>query len=82
MLDWNFCPFRHTTYYAEPARWPQRHSDGEAGGCGRRRKLYALTDEGRDVPSGGETRREIAPPHDARGAVVKIFRGGDTVTDQ
>jgi PadR family transcriptional regulator, regulatory protein AphA len=76
----NFWPVPHTTFYAEPARLAaaglltERQEDG-----GRRRKLYALTDEGRDVLKRWANSAELAPPQLREEAVLKIFAGGDPV---
>jgi len=74
----NFWPVPHTTFYAEPARLAaaglltERQEDG-----GRRRKLYALTDAGRDALKEWANSPELAPPQLREEAVLKIFAGGD-----
>ena len=76
----NFWPVPHTTFYAEPARLAaaglltERQEDG-----GRRRKLYALTDAGRDALKEWANSPELAPPQLREEAVLKIFAGGDPV---
>jgi PadR family transcriptional regulator AphA len=76
----NFWPVPHTTFYAEPARLAaagllsEQQEDG-----GRRRKLYALTDEGRDALKQWANSPELAPPQLREEGVLKIFAGGDPV---
>jgi len=76
----NFWPVPHTTFYAEPARLAaaglltEQQEDG-----GRRRKLYALTDEGRDALKRWANSPELAPPQLREEGVLKIFAGGDPV---
>jgi DNA-binding PadR family transcriptional regulator len=76
----NFWPVPHTTFYAEPARLAaaglltERQEDG-----GRRRKLYALTDDGRAALKRWANSPELAPPQLREEAVLKIFAGGDPV---
>jgi PadR family transcriptional regulator AphA len=76
----NFWPVPHTTFYAEPARLAAAGlltEDQEAGG--RRRKLYALTGEGRQALKQWANSPELAPPQLREEAVLKIFAGGDPV---
>jgi PadR family transcriptional regulator, regulatory protein AphA len=76
----NFWPVPHTTFYAEPARLAAAGlltEQQEAGG--RRRKLYALTDEGREVLKAWANSPELAPPQLREEGVLKIFAGGDPV---
>jgi PadR family transcriptional regulator AphA len=76
----NFWPVPHTTFYAEPARLAaaglltEQQEDG-----GRRRKLYALTDEGRIALKQWANSPELAPPQLREEGVLKIFAGGDPV---
>jgi PadR family transcriptional regulator AphA len=76
----NFWPVPHTTFYAEPARLAaaglltEEQEDG-----GRRRKLYALTDEGSDALKKWANSPELAPPQLREEGVLKIFAGGDPV---
>jgi PadR family transcriptional regulator AphA len=74
----NFWPVPHTTAYEEPARL----ADGgyltvqqEAGG--RRRKLYALTDEGRGALAAWAAEPSAAPPQMRDEAMLKVFAGAD-----
>jgi PadR family transcriptional regulator, regulatory protein AphA len=76
----NFWPVPHTTFYAEPARLAtggllSEHQ--EAGG--RRRKLYALTEEGRSALQQWTSSAEVAPPQLRDEGVLKIFAGADPV---
>lgn len=74
----NFWPVPHTTAYEEPARLA-------AGGYlsarqepgGRRRKLYALTDEGRAALRSWAAEPSAAPPQLRDEATLKVFAGGD-----
>jgi PadR family transcriptional regulator AphA len=76
----NFWPVPHTTFYAEPARLAAAGlltEQQEAGG--RRRKLYALTEDGRAALKRWANSPESAPPQLREEAVLKIFAGGDPV---
>jgi PadR family transcriptional regulator AphA len=74
----NFWPVPHTTAYDEPARLA-------AGGYlaahqepgGRRRKVYALTDEGRAALRAWAADATAAPPQLRDEALLKIFAGAD-----
>jgi PadR family transcriptional regulator AphA len=74
----NFWPVPHTTAYEEPARLV-------AGGylsvrqepAGRRRKLYCLTEEGRDALREWAAEPTAAPPQIRDEAAVKVFAGAD-----
>jgi PadR family transcriptional regulator AphA len=76
----NFWPVPHTTFYAEPARLARggylsvRQEQG-----GRRRKLYALTDAGREALERWVHSPAVAPPQLRDEAVLKIFAGADPV---
>lgn len=74
----NFWPVPHTTAYDEPARL----ADGgylsvrqEPGG--RRRKLYALTDEGRAALRAWAAEPTAGPPQLRDEMLLKIFAGAD-----
>jgi PadR family transcriptional regulator, regulatory protein AphA len=74
----NFWPVPHTTFYAEPERLAaagllseQREQQG------RRRKLYSLTDAGREALYEWRDSPEIAPPQLRDEGVLKLFAGGD-----
>jgi PadR family transcriptional regulator, regulatory protein AphA len=74
----NFWPVPHTTAYEEPARLT-------AGGYltarqepnGRRRKLYSLTEEGRESLREWAAEPTAAPPQLRDEAMLKVFAGGD-----
>jgi DNA-binding PadR family transcriptional regulator len=74
----NFWPVPHTTFYAEPARLARGGflSEQQEPG-GRRRKLYALTQEGREALHRWREEPEITPPQLREEGVLKIFAGGD-----
>ena len=74
----NFWQVPHTTAYDEPARLA-------AGGYltvrqepgGRRRKLYALTDLGREALRAWTTEPTAAPPQLRDEVMLKVFAGAD-----
>jgi PadR family transcriptional regulator, regulatory protein AphA len=74
----NFWQVPHTTAYDEPARLA---SGGyltvrqEAGG--RRRKLYALTDLGREALAAWTAEPTAAPPQLRDETMLKVFAGAD-----
>jgi DNA-binding PadR family transcriptional regulator len=74
----NFWPLPHTTAYDEPARLAEggyltvRQEPG-----GRRRKLYALTDAGREALHAWIAEPEAAPPQLRDEALLKVFAGAD-----
>jgi PadR family transcriptional regulator, regulatory protein AphA len=74
----NFWPVPHTTAYEEPARLAAggylsaRQEEG-----GRRRRVYALTDAGRDALAAWAADPGLAPPQFRDEAVLKVFAGGD-----
>jgi PadR family transcriptional regulator, regulatory protein AphA len=74
----NFWPLPHTTAYDEPARLAEagyltvRQESG-----GRRRKLYALTDAGRDALHAWAAEPVAAPPQLRDEALLKVFAGAD-----
>jgi PadR family transcriptional regulator AphA len=74
----NFWPVPHTTFYAEPARLARGGylSERQEQG-GRRRKLYALTDTGREALARWLRSPAAAPPQLRDEAVLKIFAGAD-----
>jgi PadR family transcriptional regulator AphA len=74
----NFWPVPHTTAYDEPARLAAGgylSARQEAGG--RRRKLYALTDLGRDALRAWAGEATAAPPQLRDELLLKIFAGAD-----
>ena len=78
----NFWPVPHTTFYAEPERLAVAgllSSSQEP--AGRRRKVYALTDEGRDtLQAVGRIRRAVAAAA-ARGRRAEDLRGRRPAAD-
>ena len=74
----NFWPVPHTTFYAEPARLAAGGflSERQESG-GRRRKLYALTDKGREALEAWTHSEPAAAPVLRDEGVLKIFAGGD-----
>ena len=74
----NFWPVPHTTFYAEPDRLAR-------GGfltvrqeqTGRRRKLYELTDLGREALRDWTASPDAPPPQLRDEGVLKIFAGAD-----
>src|SRR5205807_1319526 len=74
----NFWPVPHTTFYAEPARLTK-------GGYltllqergGRRRKLYSLTDSGREALRAWAHSPQIARSQLRDEGTLKIFAGAD-----
>jgi DNA-binding PadR family transcriptional regulator len=74
----NFWPVPHTTAYEEPARLAAagylsvRQEPG-----GRRRKLYALTDEGREALRAWAAEPSAAPPQIRDEVALKVFAGAD-----
>jgi DNA-binding PadR family transcriptional regulator len=74
----NFWPVPHTTFDAEPARLARggylsaRQEQG-----GRRRKLYTLTESGRDALHQWVRAAVVAPPQFRDEGVLKIFAGAD-----
>lgn len=74
----NFWPVPHTTAYEEPARLA-------AGGYlsvhqeerGRRRKTYALTEEGRSALVAWAAEPTAAPPQVRDEVMLKVFAGAD-----
>jgi DNA-binding PadR family transcriptional regulator len=74
----NFWPVPHTTFYAEPDRLARRgfltvHQ--EQGG--RRRKVYELTEQGREALRDWTASPDVAPPQVRDEGVLKIFAGAD-----
>jgi DNA-binding PadR family transcriptional regulator len=74
----NFWPVPHTTAYDEPARLAGagylsvRQEPG-----GRRRKIYALTEEGRSALRAWAQDPTASPPQLHDEAVLKVFAGAD-----
>jgi DNA-binding PadR family transcriptional regulator len=76
----NFWPVPHTTAYEEPARLAEagylrvRQEEG-----GRRRKVYAITERGKDALRAWAADPVAAPPQLRDELVLKVFAGGDGV---
>jgi PadR family transcriptional regulator, regulatory protein AphA len=74
----NFWPVPHTTAYEEPARLAVAgylSVSQEPGG--RRRKVYSLTEEGREALRAWAAEPIAAPPQLRDEFVLKIFAGAD-----
>jgi PadR family transcriptional regulator AphA len=74
----NFWPVPHTTAYEEPARLAAagylsaRQEEG-----GRRRRVYSLTDKGREALAAWAAEPSAAPPQLREEVMLKVFAGGD-----
>jgi PadR family transcriptional regulator, regulatory protein AphA len=74
----NFWPVPHTTAYEEPARLAgagylaARQEEG-----GRRRRIYALTDKGKEALAAWAADTAVTPPQLREEAILKIFAGAD-----
>jgi DNA-binding PadR family transcriptional regulator len=74
----NFWPVPHTTFYAEPARLARAgHLEVEQEPVGRRRKLYRLTDAGRQALNDWVQTPDAAPPQIRDELMLKVFLGAD-----
>jgi len=74
----NFWPVPHTTAYEEPARLAAAGyltAHQEEGG--RRRRVYALTDLGREVLAEWAADPDVKPPQLRDEAILKLFAGAD-----
>jgi PadR family transcriptional regulator, regulatory protein AphA len=74
----NFWPVPHTTAYEEPARLAAAGylaASQEEGG--RRRRIYALTERGREALAAWAAEPGAAPPQLREEAMLKVFAGGD-----
>lgn len=74
----NFWPVPHTTAYEEPARLAAAgylSAHQEEGG--RRRRVYSLTDLGREVLTEWAADPTATPPQLRDEAILKIFAGAD-----
>jgi DNA-binding PadR family transcriptional regulator len=74
----NFWPVPHTTAYEEPARLAAagylsaRQEEG-----GRRRRIYALTEVGREALAEWAAEPEATPPQLRDEMILKVFAGAD-----
>lgn len=74
----NFWPIPHTTAYSEPERLARAGLlSVEQESSGRRRKVYALTDEGRETLRQWAASASLSPPQLREEGVLKIFAGAD-----
>ena len=74
----NFWPMPHTTFYAETARLATGgYLSERQEPAGRRRKLYSLTDKGREVLEAWVRDDSWSPPQLRNEGVLKIFAGAD-----
>lgn len=74
----NFWPVPHTTAYEEPARLAAAgylSAHQEEGG--RRRRVYALTELGREVLAEWAADPDVNPPQLRDEAILKLFAGAD-----
>jgi len=74
----NFWPVPHSTFYAEPARLAKAGylTERQESG-GRRRKLYSLTEVGREAVAGWVGAPTAAPPELRDELELKVFLGAD-----
>lgn len=74
----NFWPVPHTTAYEEPARLAEagylsaRQEEG-----GRRRRVYALTETGREALASWAAEPAASPPQLRDEGMLKVFAGAD-----
>lgn len=74
----NFWPVPHTTAYEEPARLAAagylaaRQEEG-----GRRRRVYSLTENGREALRAWAEEPAVTPPQLRDEAILKVFAGAD-----
>jgi PadR family transcriptional regulator, regulatory protein AphA len=72
----NFWPVPHTTAYEEPARLAEGgYLSVEQEPGGRRRKTYALTNEGREALRAWAAEPSAAPPQLRDEVMLKVFAG-------
>src|SRR5664279_4056492 len=75
----NFWPVPHTTAYEEPARLAEGgYLSVEQEPGGRRRKSYALTEEGRAALAAWASEPIAAPPQLRDELMLKVFAGADS----
>jgi DNA-binding PadR family transcriptional regulator len=74
----NFWPVPHTTAYSETERLARAGLlSVEQEPSGRRRKVYALTEEGRETLTHWAASASLSPPQLREEGVLKIFAGAD-----
>jgi PadR family transcriptional regulator, regulatory protein AphA len=74
----NFWPVPHTTAYQEPARLAAAgYLSARQEPGGRRRRIYSLTEAGREALAAWAAEPTAAPPQLRDESVLKIFAGAD-----
>jgi len=74
----NFWPVPHTTAYEEPARLTAAgYMSARQEPGGRRRRVYALTEAGREALAAWAAEPTAAPPQLRDEVMLKIFAGAD-----
>src|SRR4051812_44145520 len=74
----NFWPVPHTTAYEEPARLAAAgYLEARQEEGGRRRRVYSLTEAGREALAAWAADPEVAPPQLREEAILKIFAGAE-----
>lgn len=74
----NFWPVPHTTAYEEPARLAAAgYLSARQEPGGRRRRVYALTDAGREALREWAAEPHAAPPQLRDEVLLKVFAGAD-----
>ncbi|HEY0318134.1 MAG TPA: PadR family transcriptional regulator [Solirubrobacterales bacterium] len=74
----NFWPVPHTTAYEEPARLAAAgYLSARQESGGRRRRIYALTDAGREALAAWAAEPTAAPPQMRDELLLKVFAGAD-----
>jgi DNA-binding PadR family transcriptional regulator len=74
----NFWPVPHTTFYVEPARLAEAGLlDVDQEEHGRRKKLYSITEKGKQALAAWVAEPTAAPPQLRDELVLKVFLGAD-----
>jgi PadR family transcriptional regulator, regulatory protein AphA len=74
----NFWPVPHTTAYEEPARLVAGgHLSARQEEGGRRRRIYSLTEKGREALQEWASSPTASPPQLRDEAVLKVFAGAE-----
>ncbi len=74
----NFWPVPHTTAYEEPARLATAgYLSAKQEEGGRRRRVYSLTDKGREALAAWAGEASAAPPQLRDELMLKVFAGAD-----
>jgi DNA-binding PadR family transcriptional regulator len=74
----NFWPVPHTTAYEEPARLAAAgYLAADQEEAGRRRRVYSLTEKGREALRQWADDPQLAPPQLREEAILKVFAGSD-----